>query len=979
MHKISLILIVISFYTVKAQDPTYLNYNSTNGLSSNRVFHILKDRDGFMWFATDAGVCKFDGVNFTKFNSGNGLPDNVVHRLFEDSYGRIWLENSNGKPAFILNDSIFSGQNLPVLRVNDNLQQISSIVEDEKQNIWLSFLSGYILKLDRQLTSFSDFAAEPRVHYSFIYEKEIHLIKDYGIFCLKDKKLNRESEFNRIVDKSTVRAYRNKTGMFISTAKELYRFSINPNDTGFSVYATTSSRINFIGEIKGQLCTGNQDGLTIINNKGKTETYFKGKAVSSVCEDNEGGYWISTLDNGVLFIPDFNIRHYNMASGLISENVTRINGIDNNHIIAGHKKSKITIMTNHKFETLDLYDENPGGEGLNYGIKRYFNSDTFFVFVESKYLKFSFSTPSKFITQQGLINSVEFINRNKAVVSTSNKLIYLNEGLSQINDILAYPKLNIPVFANVKANDLIYLAADSLLLAGTNSGLVLIKNNKYYSDPAFNFLSKKDIYSMKSAGNNLLVISTYGHGIFVKINNKNFEINKSTGLSDDLCKGIYIDSKKNIWVTTRNGLNKISFSDTLLGIFSIKKYYSNQGLACNDLNDVFVFKDTVWVASSLGITMFTEPQTITPLPEHKIFITHINDKPYSIAGSKYSSSEFPLKISFLCPSYKFIGNLLYKYRFPSISEIWNVTSATTIETGSIPPGNQSFEVMAFSSDGSWETKPEVFTFSIVPQFWQTLWFSVLVVFIIASTVSIIIFRRVRNLTTSFATREKILHYERGMLELEQQALRLQMNPHFIFNAMNSIQFLIIKKRSDEAYTALEKFSSLIRKIMENSKHKLISLEEEIEALQLYLEIEARRFSDSFIYKVEVDETIITESVMLPPMILQPYVENALWHGLMAKDGEKRLNIKFTNHTDKIECVIEDNGIGRIESKKLNIGKTKSSLSMKLTADRIMNMNTHNEKIYELKIEDLNNDKNESLGTKIILCLYKNNEYENNNC
>jgi sensor histidine kinase YesM len=173
------------------------------------------------------------------------------------------------------------------------------------------------------------------------------------------------------------------------------------------------------------------------------------------------------------------------------------------------------------------------------------------------------------------------------------------------------------------------------------------------------------------------------------------------------------------------------------------------------------------------------------------------------------------------------------------------------------------------------------------------------------------------------------------------ALRAQMNPHFIFNSLNSIQHLISKSDKVNALKYLSKFSTLLRQILESSIHVNIPLKNEIELLKIYLELESMRFDHSFKYHINVDNSLDVDNLELPILLLQPYVENAINHGLLPKqDGVKEINISFSDHDDFITCVIQDTGVGRKASqeRKQNLKSTRPSRGLELSQQRLKLMN-----------------------------------------
>jgi len=219
-------------------------------------------------------------------------------------------------------------------------------------------------------------------------------------------------------------------------------------------------------------------------------------------------------------------------------------------------------------------------------------------------------------------------------------------------------------------------------------------------------------------------------------------------------------------------------------------------------------------------------------------------------------------------------------------------------------------------------------------------------------------------------RNRTLKQEKHILTLEQDMLRSQMNPHFIFNSLNSIKLYIINNEKENAVYYLNKFSKLIRKILVASKEKETTLQDELETMQLYMNIENIRFSNAIDFNINIDESINTEMTKVPNLILQPFLENALWHGLSSKSENKKIDLNvFKTSPEFITVEIIDNGIGRIASKKLNDNKMlkRKSVGIELTKARLANFSKNFANDYELEIEDLYISEIPS-GTKIKLSI-----------
>jgi LytS/YehU family sensor histidine kinase len=274
----------------------------------------------------------------------------------------------------------------------------------------------------------------------------------------------------------------------------------------------------------------------------------------------------------------------------------------------------------------------------------------------------------------------------------------------------------------------------------------------------------------------------------------------------------------------------------------------------------------------------------------------------------------------------------------------------------LEPGNYTFHVKAANENGI--SSPEIaYSFTIRPPFWKTWWFRSLMALLVVALIFWFIKRRERSI------REQN-RMELQLSELRLQALQSQMNPHFIFNSLNSIQSFIVKNNPIEAARYLAKFSALMRKILDNSHHQFQPLDTIIETLQLYVELESFRFSQGFTYKFDITDDPAREEVMLPPMLLQPFVENAIIHGLMPKEGAKHLLVKVTVDNDDLLCIIEDNGMGRQNAGAKKPGHI--SRGQQLTAGMVESLKTLRQIHASIEYVDLTNGAGQPAGTRVLI-------------
>ncbi|MFK7970687.1 MAG: histidine kinase, partial [Bacteroidia bacterium] len=311
----------------------------------------------------------------------------------------------------------------------------------------------------------------------------------------------------------------------------------------------------------------------------------------------------------------------------------------------------------------------------------------------------------------------------------------------------------------------------------------------------------------------------------------------------------------------------------------------------------------------------------------------------------------------------------FRYRLLNFDDNWTTASERKFANyTNVPPGEYKFQLQVANNEGIWNEKPCSLSVHIARPWWNTAWFWLLSAIGIAGLVYSIYMYRTRQIRKEERLR---LHYEQRLSDMEMSALRAQMNPHFIFNAMNSIEYFIINNEQEKAIDYLNRFSRLIRLILQNSKSTIVPLKDDLEALKLYLEIENMRFDELFEYEIKIEKNLDTALIKVPPMLMQPYVENAIWHGLLQKkrkDGKIGLTIR--KDKGSLICLIEDNGIGRAAAEQLKSksGTRKKSFGMKITSDRLEALNKITGTNASVHIYDLQNKEHEPAGTRVELII-----------
>ncbi|MBK9982522.1 MAG: histidine kinase [Saprospiraceae bacterium] len=464
----------------------------------------------------------------------------------------------------------------------------------------------------------------------------------------------------------------------------------------------------------------------------------------------------------------------------------------------------------------------------------------------------------------------------------------------------------------------------------------------------------------------LLLGAIYGGIYFFNTNTKRFSrLPVNDALKNTSVYAIRKDQDGNFWLTTNFSIVKMNPELTRYTHFNIDHSLMNDAFGSSRFYEL---NDGRWVTNTPAEALCFDPEKIGidvdnhfkveicgfKIFDHPVFIDSFLKRQHPIILS-YNNNFVTIEFSAL--NFTDLRQTNYNYRLSSVDKNW-IHSGTNqfANYTDLKPGEYLFEVKADHGSGS--SKITSFPFIITPPWWGTVWFRVLCLAALGSLIYVILKKRIRAIRKEAQWKQKIA-------ETEMMALRSQMNPHFIFNCLNSIDNLIQMDQKEKATNYLAKFAQLIRAILENSKNNAIPCWKDLEALKLYIDMEALRWEDKIICQLHIDPHIQRGDFKVPPMIIQPFVENAIHHGLLNKIvSDKKLNIDVAIEGDHIKYTISDNGVGRqkaAEYKKLN-RSSHLSLGIEITKERIKLFNQNQNQ--SIKITDLYNDRHEPIGTKV---------------
>ncbi len=433
------------------------------------------------------------------------------------------------------------------------------------------------------------------------------------------------------------------------------------------------------------------------------------------------------------------------------------------------------------------------------------------------------------------------------------------------------------------------------------------------------------------------------------------------------------DDYGNIWFTNSSGLSMFN-----LRTGELRNYNHNNGLKRNYENlGIQPFgKGEFALITYAGYYRF-RPSNIKRIRKpNPVVITSmrtgdreidIDNTTSNVNKVELSANDNLFNIEFISLNYKSPTSVNYSYRLSGIDKEWKQSDQRGFAAYTqLPGGEYTFEVRARNSEGTWSGVTKIPIFIATPLY-KTTWFNTLMAIIFASAIFLMYRWRIRNIEKTESLKTK---FNKQIAETEMRALRAQMNPHFIFNCLNSINRYIIKNDHKTASLYLTRFAKLIRLILDNSESREVALSQELEALKLYIEIELLRFDHKFRYEIEVNDEIDTDSINIPPMVVQPFIENAIWHGLLHKDSPGLLHVRFELETGLLVCTVEDDGVGREKARQLNSKSvtTRKSLGLKITADRIQILNEKAPVKGGVAFTDLVDPEGEPAGTRVTISI-----------
>ncbi|MBL7782881.1 MAG: histidine kinase, partial [Saprospiraceae bacterium] len=917
-----------------------------------------QDRKGYLWVGTEAGLCRYNGYRFEHFLEADGQPLGHIRTLLETPDGTLWIGTESG--IFVERNGIVRAL---MFSFSKGFRQVRQFLWDEQgQKLWFACALGPFsiskAQLDLVLNDPGNVDLQPTIRAGWLPL----MTNDPRAFSLAQSKADQ---------------------LWIGTSSSLYNcekgkcqqmWHSNTTNEVTCILAVGADSVYFGGNVsalmacfKGQVQVFPDSTyyVTDLFRHNKQSFFFSaadlfrieaGKLVriwphpirvgiSDVLIDREQNVWVGAWDGLVKISP----RYFTQ---LTQPELQEIYGVGT------EKDGSLMLGANHgrvyRLSEKGLWEQPPIVRKVcnNANINDFYSDQYGNTWMASEY--------------EGLI--VEAHGKRKIL---GKKDGLHDEGLFALipdsrGDIWAVGDAGVSRIRPNGTGKTPEIQAFKFLQ--TSEGLVTFQSGIEDPDGGMWFGGNRGLFRLTSHGlsetdilpphftitgldvdpRQRLWVSTLGAGLFCcewrehtwRVTQRFYE---SNGLFNSNLLAVLADSRGRIWVGYGFGLGLLEFTDKDLP--HIRYFNHRDGLmkeGCRRMKIVESATGTFWVSSPVGVCYFQPDrfQKNSATPQVHITRIHIFDGtvdylPYCShvdtatglpAGLALPYSLNHLKFEFDGLSLTNPDNNRFRYMLEGFDDDWRVPIQGNLEAiyPKLPPGHYTFFVEASNSDGTWSLRPSVFLFAIGAPFWQKTWFYLLTFCILAGVITWFVYRKIREIRKKEAEKTAI---QSQMAELRIQALRTQINPHFIFNCLAGIQEQVLQERFMEANDYLTKFARLLRQILEKADKTFIPLVDEIAMLRLYLDLENTRLLQQIDYQINISKDVAEKSMSIPAFIIQPFAENAIWHGLMPKSGSKQLHINICRVNDKqLEIAIIDNGIGLAATAKKQMYKKEQGQS-----------------------------------------------------
>jgi hypothetical protein len=933
-----LCVLIFTHCAATAQSSQY-SFLGKKELAQHDIYGIVQDFDNILYLTTNKGVVKYDGYSFSLIIQKPGIVGTSFFSPKVSAKGDVYCSNLYGQVLKVVGDSL-------TIYFDEESQQKSLktnfvFMDNDEMLVMGLHLYKVTPTSDTMLydelpigTSYSNFYQESPSKISFYHSSGTGYVKISVLGGVQVEKINipaREAVVFGLIDLQGQPLFYNQETTELVEGNDL---------TG---YFTSERSINNGEVVRYYLL---DDKLCVLNNTAgvrffskQCEPLYGGRLflqdifVSSVYRDREGNYLFGTFNSGIVVVANLNINQH--VSNLKKfEEIESVGGML--YMSSGNKLLEVNSdleevvkkVTTNKIDKLTRLKE----------------LDLLIVDAKDDYILNSKNNDWKKFTA-GAIKNVAYLSSSQVILASHIGLVYLNIKDLSVDSVQAIGRTNLIAFDTL---------TKSLYIVNANGLYVSDKDGKRRLR-TFEQLQVNDI--LVTGG--ICYLATENKGVLFIRNGKICNFSESDTSMSDCSVSQLEEDDTYVYAHTNVGLLLLNKKRKRIH----RSLSLSNGLSSEGLLDYTIRDNTLFLITDEGLLSIHRDSIYPERYSGAISVgrLQVNDAYSSLTKTKFAHTQSKFEFTIAAPSIRYRDEIVYEYKLVGLDDTYQTSSYrdNRVTYKSLPAGNYTFiaRTVWLGNRGD----EVAYTFEIRPPFWRTWWFYLCVVGLVSLVILLFYRRQIARIK-----RKNQLKNELNLSKLI--AIQSQMNPHFIFNAINSIQGLILNERTEESYDYVVKFSQLVRQTLSFSNKEFISFEDELSLLEVYLDIEKLRFKNDFQFEII---TNAIDSIELPPMLIQPFVENAIKHGLLHKEGLKKVKISF-ELLDTLICTITDNGVGREESTRIKDrqSKTHLSFSTNATAKRLLIMNEHYEQKVRFTYKDLMNE-GKCIGTQVtILMPYK---------
>ena len=953
---------VCMHFFVMAQSPPHY-FIGTEELSNTDVYSLLYDDDSdLIYAATNRGVFYYEQNEFKEIEASPKQVGSSFFNLKKNLQGELFCSNLSGQVFKITDGKLHLFFQIPP---NTTAHEFTFFFVKDKLFI---YNSGKVMTINKD-------GAATVILDGKVFQATFPQIKEAKFFVHKISQLPNGETYFPLAQNNYCLIFKN--GMFkakrngdkknigfinfFQLQDKVYlesKFITALKDSSFKNNFTIEQKsIFYQNNSSSVLISSPNEGLLLLKqNKDtlvKKSLGFRHIFTSAIAQNENGTIFLGTFKDGIIVIPNASIIKYetdNYLSGIATSQ-------DNGLYFSDLKKN--------------IYKHN--GK-LDFFAKAKSNKDHL-VYLRGTYLVNSrlysgILNPTKPVQKKKIFgaNVKDFFEFKKEFIGlisppgidiiTADSTIFINQTFAKKTDEYRY---RIPL--KDRGKSITFNELDSSLYYSTIKNVYLRKWNTKNIDTIL-FHQKNILGNDLTCYGTHLIIGTESQGILMYDKKRLIkQINSKQGLRSNTV--IKVEAKHDLlFIVTTNGLQVYDMkNEVFIGLGE------KEGVISEKVYNFSISHDQIWLLDKEGYYA-VNLKDISNKEDNKLGKIYlqsvlVNDSLSDFNISEYSYTQNNFQFSFDYRNFKTKREARYLYRLEGASNEWKSisSSSSNINFPSLAPGTYLFSLKIVYRDQESETVQ--YSFNIKPPFWYQTWFILLCfvffILIITSLFYIRLKRNERKRKIAFSKQKM----ESDIIESKLKAIRSQMNPHFIFNSLNSIQALVLKEDKARSYDSIERFSDLVRKTLNFSEKSFIPISDEVAFLNTYLSLESLRMKNEFEFSVIND---FEEDISIPSLLIQPFLENSIHHGLLHKEGEKRLSITFSHQNDIASCTIIDNGIGREESNRINQRQNNRHQSFSLNAmkERLQILSEQHNTSYDYEITDLYNEANEPIGTKVIL-------------